>query len=578
MTGLADRNFYSFGRFRLDPAGRILFHGKQAVPLPPKAADTLLLLVRNAGTVIEKRDLLKQVWRDALVEEGSLTRTISILRKALDTGEGQEFISTIPTRGYRFTARVEGLPPALAPSHSSRIMFAVLPFENLSDQKSQEYFSDGLTEEMITQLSQLNPEKLGVIARTSAMRYKATSKTVRRIGQELGVAYLLEGSVRCAGRRVCITTQLIQVSDQTHLWAQKYERKLGDILAIQSDVATAVAREIKITLAPQAEARMERNLGVNLLAYEGFLRGRYLWNQRTGESLRSSLRQFEECIKRDPGYALAYAAIADSYLSLADNAHLPMRAATAQARQWAEKAIVIDTGFADPHSSLGHAYFHEFHWAEAEREFQQSVTLNPNYPPAHFYYANYLVATKRYQEAVAEAKEALALDPVNLAAQSNLASVYYRSGRYDQAIREARRALALDGNYAHAYYVLGRAYVQKGMYPEAIESSRKAMDLEGSNTRYTASLAHVYGVAGERSKAVELLGKIKRMMARQHVPGYMVAICYVGLWKKEEALAWLSRACDERSAESPFLNVDPRLAALRKEPRFLEIQHKLRLT
>ena len=235
---------------------------------------------------------------------------------------------------------------------------------------------------------------------------------------ELGVAYLLEGSVRRAGRRVRITAQLIQVGDQTQLWARKYERGIGDILAIQSDVATAIASEIKIKLAPQAEARLERISTVEPRAYEAFLRGRYLWNQRTGKALHNSLQEFEKSIKHDPGYAPAYAGMADSYLSLLDDSYMPTRAATTQARQWAEKAVTIDEAFAEPHSSLGHAHFHEYEWADAEREFQRSIALNPNYPAAHFYYANYLVAMGRYEEALAEAKKALALDPVSLTAQT----------------------------------------------------------------------------------------------------------------------------------------------------------------
>jgi TolB-like protein/Tfp pilus assembly protein PilF len=460
---------------------------------------------------------------------------------------------------------------------SEKFLLAVLPFQNLSGARNQEYFSDGLTEEMITQLSQLNPEKLGVIARTSAMRYKGSNKSARRIGQELGVAYLLESSVRRAGRRVRITAQLIQVGDQTQLWARKYERGIGDILAIQSDVATAIASEIKIKLAPQAEARLERISTVEPRAYEAFLRGRYLWNQRTGKALHNSLREFEKSIKHDPGYASAYAGMADSYLSLLDDAYMPTRAATTQARQWAEKAITIDEAVAEPHSSLGHADFHEYEWADAEREFQRSIALNPNYSSAHFYYANYLVAMGRHEEAVVEAKKALALDPVSLTAQTNVAITYYRAGRYDQGVEEARRVLDIETTFAHAHYVLGRAYVQKGMYREAIRSARRAVALEGGNVRYVASLTHICGIAGKRSDASQLLGQIKRIMMQRYVPAYPVAICYVGLGKKGEALAWLTRACEERSAESPFAKIDPRLAGLHGEPGFREILRKLGL-
>ena len=572
-----NQRFYEFGRFRLDGTGRVLFRGDEAVPLSPKAADVLLMLLQTAGRVIEKKELLNKVWQGAFVEEGSLTRTMSILRKVLQAGgKGKECITTVSKRGYRFMLPVKEIA-AEKGVPSEKTLLAVLPFENLSGDQRQEYFSDGLTEEMITQLSQLNPEKLGVIARTSAMRYKGSHKSVRRIAQELGVAYLLEGSVLRAGRRVRITAQLIQVSDQTHLWARKYEREVGDILAIQSDVATAIAGEIQIKLAPQAEARLERSSTVEPRAYEAYLRGRYLWNQRTGKALHESLRQFEKSIKHDPAYAPAYAGMADSYLSLLDDAYLPSRAATAQARQWAKTAINIDEALPEPHSSLGHVHYHEFEWGEAEREFRRAISLNPNYPSAHFYYALYLVAIGRHEEALSEAKKSLALDPVNLTAQTNVAMIHYRAGQYEEAVQEARRVLDVDSNYPHAHYVLGRAYVQKGMYREAILSSRRAVSLQGGNVRYMASLAYIYGIAGKRDKASELLGQIKHIMLQRYVPTYMMVICYIGIGKKDEALTWLTRAYEERSAESPFVNVDPRLAPLHMEPRFRQILRKLGL-
>jgi TolB-like protein len=316
MAEHAHQPVYRFGRFRLDRTGRVLFCGDRAVPLPPKAAGTLLLLLRNAGNVVEKQDLLKPVWRDAFVEEGSLTRTISILRKALEEGgDGQEFISTIPTRGYRFAVPVEGLSSFPASPHPSRVMLAVLPFENMSGRKSQEYFSDGLTEEMITQLGRVNPDRFGVIARTSAMQYKNSTKTVHQIGRELSVTHIVEGSVRRASGRVRIVAQLIQVSDQTHLWAESYERNTGDILALQNEVAQAIARQIQIKLIPQEQERFAPSGFISPEAYEAYLKGRYLWNQRTLGTLQKSIQYFERAIQIDPAYAAAYAGMADSYLT-----------------------------------------------------------------------------------------------------------------------------------------------------------------------------------------------------------------------------------------------------------------------
>ena len=277
---MAVRRFYQFGQFRLDATGRMLFRGSDPIPLPPKAVETLVLLVKNAGVVMDKEQILRQIWKDAFVEEGSLTRTISVLRKALERGEnGQEYITTISKRGYRFVADVA--QDSTNPTHDERRMLAVLPFENMSGDATQEYFSDGLTEEMITQLSRLNPERLGVIARTSAMRYKGAATSIREIGVELGVSYVLEGSVRRDLGRVRITAQLIQVSDESHIWAESYERNLGDILMLQGEVCQAIAREVRIKLSPREERRLASAQAVSPSAYEAYLRGRHLWNKRT---------------------------------------------------------------------------------------------------------------------------------------------------------------------------------------------------------------------------------------------------------------------------------------------------------
>ena len=295
-------------------------------------------------------------------------------------------------------------------------MLVVLPFENLSGGKRHDYFSDGVTEEMITQLARLSPERLGVIARTSAMQYKSTAKSVRQIGRELAVAYVLEGSVRRAGHRVRIAAQLIQVSDETHLWAESYERNLGNILGLQSEVARAVANEIKVKLAPEERERLASAGVVNPQAYEAYLRGRYLLNRRTAEASQKSILHFERAIQYDPQYAVAYAGLADSYLTLLDTGHLSTTEATAKAMTAAGKALRMDDTLAEAHTSLGHAHFHEFHWLAAETEFKRAIQLNSNYAMTHFYYANYLIAVGRTDEAIAQARCAQALDPVSLPA------------------------------------------------------------------------------------------------------------------------------------------------------------------
>jgi TolB-like protein/Tfp pilus assembly protein PilF len=573
VAELADRRFYSFGRFRLDQGGRILFRGKRAVPLPPKAADTLLLLVQNAGSVIEKRELLKQVWGGAFVEEGSVTRTISILRKVFaDDAEGREFIRTVPTRGYRFAAAVQSvLPP------TSKVMLAVLPFEDMSGRKNQGYFSDCLTEEMITQLGRMNPERLGVIARTSAMRYKNSSKTIHQIGEELNVSHILEGSVRRAGGRVRIAAQLIQVVDQTHLWAESYERNHDDILALQSDVAASVARQIRMRLLPGEHERITAATPISAQAFEAYLRGRYLWNQRTLEALRESIRQFEMAIGMDAGYAAAYAGVADAYLTLQDDGHLPTLPATAKAKRAASKALHCDETLAEPHISLAHAYFHEFNWHAAEQEFKRGLDLNPNYAIGHFYLANYFLAQGQLENALAEALRAKVLDPISLPVRSNTAMSFYYCGQYDQAIEQCLQILETDPNFCRSYEDLGRVYWEKGMRKEAIGAFRKAVRCSSGGSMYVAQLAQAYAFEGKRGDALRLLKELTERARARYVSPYVFALVHTGMGNKDQAFAWLDKAYQERASTLPFLKTNPALRSLHSDRRFHQLLRRMNL-
>ena len=541
------------------------------VPLAPKVADALRLLIENAGNVIGKDELLKNIWPDTFVGEGSLTRTISILRKALaDDAGGQDYIVTIPKRGYRFAAPISETSGPKARPVPEKLMLAVLPFENLSGNKKQEYLSDGLTEELITQLGRLNPERLGVIARTSAMQYKSTRKSIQQIGRELGVAYVLEGSVRRSGNRVRVTAQLIQVSDQTHLWAQGYEREMRDILTLQRHVSQAVAKEIEIKLARQEPSRLDAG-AINPAAYETYLKGRYLWNKRTLDSLENSVRYFQRAIELDPGYERAYAGLADSYLTLHDDGHLPPRKALASAKRAAAKGLRIDKTLAEAHTSLAHAHLHEFNWPAAGAEFKRAIELNPNYPAAHFYYANYLVARQCLDEAIAEAQRAQALDPVSLPAGSNTASVLYHARLYGLAIEQSLKVLDMDRNFARAHEDLGRAYEQKGMYEQAIRALRTAVTNSGRSPAYLGSLAYAYAVSGHRKEAAKLFEELRKMARKRYVSAYVFALVCAGLKDKDGAFAWLRKACDEYSSALIFLKVNPRFAALRSDARFHDL-------
>jgi TolB-like protein/Tfp pilus assembly protein PilF len=558
---------YEFGRFRLDADGRLLSSGGERIQLTPKAVDILLALLEKRGAPVARQELLTTVWSDAVVEEGTLSSHISLLRKAL----GPQFIETIPKRGYRFVGSVEEHPRDVPRSTAGRILLAVLPFENLSGARKYDSFSEGLTEEMITQLGRLNPKRLGVIARTSSMTYKATEKTIEQIGRELDVSHVLEGSTRRSGNRVRIAAQLIQVSDQTHVWAESYEADLENILLLQSQVARAVATQIQIKLMIPEETRQ-----VVPAAYEASLKGRYLWNRRRDHDLELSIRYFQQAIECDPRYATPYVGVADCYLTLMDHGHLSLFEATAKARPLLAKALELDESLAEARVSLAHVSFHEFDWPTAEREFVRAIELNPSYFLARYYYSNYLVAMGRLDDAVAEAEQATKLDPVSAPAQSNLASILWHARQYGQSIEQAKRVIELNPDYTRAYEDLGRAYEQAGAVDLAIQTFQKALSIEEAQGT-KASLAHTYTVAGKPDEAMRILRELEDAAKTTFVPAYSFALIYSGLRKFDEAFMWLDKAYDERSASLPFMRVNPRFDSLRGDPRFEKLLERLGL-
>jgi TolB-like protein/Flp pilus assembly protein TadD len=576
MTDRADRRFYEFGRFSLDPTGRVLFRSNQAVPLPPKAAETLLLLVQNAGAVVAKEELLKRVWQDAFVEEGSLTRTISILRKALQASDKKhECIATVSKRGYRFVLPVKEIRAQQAPGE--RVMLAVLPFENLSCDRNQEYFSDGLTEEMITQLSRLHPERLGVIARTSAMQYKRTAKGIDQIARELRVDYIVEGAVRRDGSRVRITAQLIRADDQTHIWAHGYERHLQNVLLLQSELASGIAAEVGVQLVPQATAPAASGDEVNPEAYEACLKARFLWNRRTRDDLYRALEFFSKSIESDWDYAPGFAGLADTYLVLLDYRYVAPNEALPMATAAAVNALRLDQQLPDAHTSLAHAKFHALDWDGAEQEFRRALQLGPGYATAHFYYANFLTCRNRFEEAIAEAREAVRLDPVSMVAEANVAILYYNAGRYDEALESCHRALQMEPHLPRPYDDLGRILLEKGAFSEAITALEKAVSLANRGTRFLSSLGYGYGVSGRKDLACEILKELSETSTQRYVAPSDFAIVSAGLGEHDEAIRWLERACEERDSHVPGLNVDPRFAGLRTEPRFKALLKRLGL-
>lgn len=563
---------YEFGGFRLDVKGRLLFRGKAPIALPPKAVDTLLILVENAGSVVDKGELLNRVWKDAFVEEGSLTRTISLLRKALGRGE-QEYIATVSKRGYRFAAQV--VKTAEQSSTQGRWLLVVLPFENLSGDSTQEYFNDGLTEEMITQLSRLNPEHLRVIARTSAMRYKGAKKSIREIGEELGVAYVLEGSVRRDGGRVRIAAQLIQVSDETHVWAQTYERDLGDILKLQSEVSQAVAKEIRIKLTPQEAKRLASLQEVSPAAYEAYLRGRHLWNKRTEESMRSSIACYESAIRQHSQYAIAYAGIADSYVMLACRGMAPAKETFLKAKVAARKALDLDHELGDAHGSLAHVRLHDWDWDDLESDFQRAIELNPAQAIVYYWYGEYLMSMGRPEDAIAVTQKAYETDPLSPVIGASLGMILFLARRYDLAAAVLERAKEITPDHFLPHMRMGLLRIQQRRYDEAIRELKTAVDLAGRSTETLAALATACAASGEVNNARTILDELENPAGKRYVLPYNIAKIYSAMGNAEKAFEWLERSYKEGNPDLIELNSEPIFDGIRGDPRFGELMQRV---
>ena len=459
--------------------------------------------------------------------------------------------------------------PARAALARRNIMLAVLPLQNLSGDPNEEYFSDGLTEEMITQLSRLQPDRLGVIARTSTMQYKGTAKRVDAIGRELHADYLLEGSVRRAGGTVRISVQLIRVSDQTHVWAESYQREARDILALQSDFAGAVAEAVSLRLSPQEKADLASAGPVNPESYQLYLRGRYLWNQRTEEGLQKSIASFQQALVADPSSAVSYSALADAYNVLGNWGMVPPRQAYPQAKAAAGLALELNPRLAEAHIALAYA-IHLYDWnpSAAEAEFRKGLALNPNYAPGHQWYAVFLASEGRFDEAVAQITRARELDPLSLIIGDVVGWIYSLARRNDDAIQEFRKAIELDPRFYPTHYDLGLTYVEMGRYDDAIAELEQARSLAGDTPRTLSGLAYACAMAHQRGRARDFLARLQELSTRRYVPPFDVAVVHAALGERDLAFDWLDKAYEDRHPWLVMLKVTPKVDSLRSDPRF----------
>jgi TolB-like protein/Flp pilus assembly protein TadD len=569
---------YCFGPFRFDAKGHLLFRDGHMLRLEPKVVDVLQLLVENAGSVITKDVLLRTVWRDAVVGESSLTRTISLLRSTLGAGEGgQEYVVTIAKRGYRFAAPVTEVAGTDAASSPAKVMLAVLPFGNLSGDPTQEYFSDGLTEEMITQLSRLSRTRLGVIARTSTMKYKFTSKSIQQIATELGVSFVLEGSVRRAASRVRIAAQLVRVSDQTHLWAQTYERDLGDILVVQNEVAQAIAKQIRIELAPGDEVRLFDAATVHPEAYQLCLKGRYFWYKRTEQAIKKGIEYFDSAIAQDPAYAPAYAGKADCFALLACRGFVAPREGFPRADAAATHAIDLNGALGEAQASLAHVRLHRCEWDGLEAALTHAIELNPSHAIAYHWYSEYLAVKGRFGESIAVMREAEQLDPLSPILNAALASAYYFACEFDAAIECLDKALELDSSHFLIHFRRGHVMLGQGKHDEAIRAMQSAVALSDRSAETLAGLGQAYAAAERHDDLREVLRELEQQSRSRYVSAYSMAKILT-VTDRDQAFEWLDKAYEESSADLIEIAVEPAFSGLRSDPRFRDLVRRIDLT
>jgi TolB-like protein/DNA-binding winged helix-turn-helix (wHTH) protein/Flp pilus assembly protein TadD len=626
MPNAAPADTLRFGAFEVDlRAGELRKEGVR-IKLHNQPFQVLTVLIERAGQLVTREELRQKLWdSNTFVDfDDGLNSAIKKLREALeDSSEAPRFIETAPRRGYRFIAPIDTRPlstdaqrvagaASLAerPSRSiprlwalavvtaaliaaSVLAFrawrdytarerirsiAVLPLDNVSGDPAQQFFADGMTDELITNLAKI--KSLRVISRTSTMQFKRVPRRpVREIARTLQVDAVVEGTVLRSGDQVRITAQLIDARSEHHLWAEEYNRDIRDVLALQAEVARNIAGEIRATVTPDERKQLTASQPVDAAAYEAYLKGRYFWNRRTEDGLRKAITYFQQSSSADPNYALAYDGLADCWLALGWYGYIPPREAFPRAKAHAIQALKLDDRSAEAHTTLAHIIMnYEWDWAAAEREFREAIQLNPNYANAHHWYGDYLSAVGRHQEAIAESKRALELDPLSPIINAWLGWRHYFARQLDQAIGQYLKTLEIDENFVPAHLVLGQAYEQKAMTEEAIAELQKAVKLSKGGPLYVASLAHALAAFGRRSEADKLLVQMIDRAQRGYIAPFHIAVIYAGLGDTNRTLAWLEKGYEERSTWMVWLKVDPRFDSMRSDRRFQDLLRRLGLS
>ena len=620
----------SFGVFEVDlRAGELRKRGLR-VRLQQQPFQVLAMLLERRGDVVSREELQQALWpANTFVDfDHGLNKAINKIREALgDSAEAPRFIETVAKRGYRFLADVRvadgrgaeqaavavvdlaataSAPAARrtpigartwaiaaavvvllgalaawrfhAPTSSKPPIrsLAVLPLESLSTDASQDYFADGMTDELISHLGQISA--LRVISRTSMMGHKHTRKPVPEIARELAVDAIVEGTVLRSGDSVRITAQLIDGATDRHIWSDSYEGEIRNTLTLQNTVARAIADQIRVNLNPQEEAALRGGAVLNPAAYESYLKGRFFWNKRTANGLTTALAYFKQAIDEDPAYARAYSGVADTYALLGDWQYSVMspKDALPKAKAAAMKAVELDAGLGEAHTSLAFC-LDGFDWdfQAAGKEFQRAIALTPAYATGHHWYAWHLALERRYDEALVEMRKAQNLDPLSLVINADLAELLALAHAYDESIAQSLKTLELDPAFGLAHNHLGQAYLQKHLNEQAIAELQQAVTLSGRSATCIANLARAYGASGRTRDAVDLLNELKGRSSPLHSYASEIAVIYAALGDARQAMDWLDRGAAERF--NPGVLLRPGLDPLRSEPRFVDLMRRVGL-
>ena len=651
-SSVASARIVRFGVFEVDlKACELRKHGYR-LKLSEQPFQVLAMLLERPGEVVTREEMRSRLWAgDTFVDfDHGLNNAVMRVREVLlDSSEHPRYVETLPRRGYRFVAPVEGahapvpratsaevqessspsdpaltqspaivgIPPAGFPervrrwatppravllvigmlaivalsllalrekfnsaasaSHEASTSLVVLPLENLSGDKDQDYFADGMTDELIANLAKIR--SLHVISRSTAMAYKGTRKPLSAIARELNVDAVVEGTVLRVGDRVRITAELVQVSTDHHLWADTYESQIGDVLALQNRVSSAIVNEIRINLTPEERERLAKAPAVAPEAYENYLKGLYYWNKRSDENLTKAIGYFERATRTDPEYALAHAGLSDSYAIISAEIFGTMAPAEAapKAKAAALRALQLDPTLAEAETSLATVKFnYDWDWNGAAEGFARAIELNPSYATAYQRYSLYLIAMGRAQDSFSQIQKARALDPLSISINFSVGWRLYMSRKYDQAIAQLQDTLEMDPSYELPHLVVGQAYSQKSDYAHAIPELAKAVELSHGTPLMVSALAYAYGKSGNRSEAERLLASLESKSKIDYVSPYYLAVACLGLGQHDQAINWLEKALADRSNGLVFLQVEPELDDLRSDPRFIVLQQRLR--